>query len=260
PRDRLHGDDADRGESVLCSRAGAVHVPDGDAMAADPEHRELRPHHGHADVQGTDVPMFMNSYRGASAVSRLQRFFVESEGQGGQAMLEFALVLPVVLLIITGVFDVARAVWQENTLAYAARAVALVLHARQRVPDHAQGRLDAGDPAMKEVLPMRRTSWNKDEGGQAVVLIAITFLALIMAVGLAIDAGQLYVARRTMQEAADAAAYAGAVVRYQGGSVVQARSAAMDDATRNGYTCQLISCGALSDTPNGFSVVVEAPP
>ena len=65
--------------------------------------------------------MFMNSYRGASAVSRLQRFFVESEGQGGQAMLEFALVLPVVLLIITGVFDVARAVWQENTLAYAAR-------------------------------------------------------------------------------------------------------------------------------------------
>ena len=47
--------------------------------------------------------MFMNSYRGASAVSRLQRFFVESEGQGGQAMLEFALVLPVVLLIITGV-------------------------------------------------------------------------------------------------------------------------------------------------------------
>ncbi|TMB92239.1 MAG: pilus assembly protein [Chloroflexi bacterium] len=76
-------------------------------MAADPEHRELRPHHGHADVQGTDVPMFMNSYRGASAVSRLQRFFVESEGQGGQAMLEFALVLPVVLLIITGVFDVA---------------------------------------------------------------------------------------------------------------------------------------------------------
>jgi len=90
-------------------------------MATHPEHRELRPHHGHADVQGTDVPLFMNSYRGASAVSTLRRFFVESEGQRGQAMLEFALVLPVVLLVITGVFDVARAVWQENTLAYAAR-------------------------------------------------------------------------------------------------------------------------------------------
>ena len=35
--------------------------------------------------------------------------------------MEFALLLPLMLLIITGLFDVARAVWQENTLAYAAR-------------------------------------------------------------------------------------------------------------------------------------------
>ena len=40
---------------------------------------------------------------------------------GGQALIEFALVLPLLLLIITGLFDLARAVWQENTLAYAAR-------------------------------------------------------------------------------------------------------------------------------------------
>jgi Flp pilus assembly protein TadG len=39
----------------------------------------------------------------------------------GQSLIEFALILPVVLLIITGLFDVARATWQENTLAYAAR-------------------------------------------------------------------------------------------------------------------------------------------
>ncbi len=39
----------------------------------------------------------------------------------GQSIVEFALVLPVLLLIITGLFDVARATWQENTLAYAAR-------------------------------------------------------------------------------------------------------------------------------------------
>lgn len=39
----------------------------------------------------------------------------------GQSLVEFALVLPLVLLIITGLFDVARATWQENTLAYAAR-------------------------------------------------------------------------------------------------------------------------------------------
>jgi hypothetical protein len=54
-----------------------------------------------------------------------------------------------------------------------------------------------------------------------------------------------------MQEAADAAAYAGAVVRYQGGSVSEARSAAFADASRNGY-----------DTPptNGFTVTVNVGP
>ena len=56
-------------------------------------------------------------------MSRLIRFFREpgDEQQRGQSLVEFALLLPVMILIITGLFDVARAVWQENTLAYAAR-------------------------------------------------------------------------------------------------------------------------------------------
>ncbi len=74
------------------------------------------------------------------------------------------------------------------------------------------------------------------ERGQAIVLLAIVLLGLIMMVGLAIDAGQLYVARRTMQEAADAAAFGGAVVIYMGGTPAEARSAAAADATKNGYT------------------------
>jgi Flp pilus assembly protein TadG len=41
--------------------------------------------------------------------------------EGAQSLVEFALILPIILLIMTGVFDAARAVWQENTLAYAAR-------------------------------------------------------------------------------------------------------------------------------------------
>ena len=49
----------------------------------------------------------------------MRRFVREDDG--GQALIEFALVLPLLLLIITGLFDTARATWQENTLAYAAR-------------------------------------------------------------------------------------------------------------------------------------------
>jgi len=73
------------------------------------------------------------------------------------------------------------------------------------------------------------------EEGQALILFAILMLALLFAVGLAIDAGQLYSAKRTEQEAADAAAFAGAVVLYQGGTGAQAVQAAIDDATTNGY-------------------------
>ncbi len=57
-------------------------------------------------------------------MSTLRSFFYDhdrKEGQRGQSLVEFALLLPIMLLIITGLFDVARAVWQENTLAYAAR-------------------------------------------------------------------------------------------------------------------------------------------
>ncbi len=49
----------------------------------------------------------------------LRRIFRSNDS--GQSIVEFALVLPLILLIITGLFDVARATWQENTLAYAAR-------------------------------------------------------------------------------------------------------------------------------------------
>lgn len=88
------------------------------------------------------------------------------------------------------------------------------------------------------------------EEGQALVLIALVFLTMLMMVGLAVDGGQLYVARRTMQEAADAAAYAGAVVLYQGGTKTDASDAAVLDATRNGFTHNVA----------GATVTVNAPP
>ena len=55
-------------------------------------------------------------------MSKLFAFFLgERENDRGQSIVEFSLLLPIMLLIITGLFDVARAVWQTNTLAYAAR-------------------------------------------------------------------------------------------------------------------------------------------
>ncbi len=87
------------------------------------------------------------------------------------------------------------------------------------------------------------------EGGQAIILIAITLLGMLMVVGLAIDAGQLYSARRSMQEAVDAAAYAGAVVIYQGGTQAQAFAAAASDATLNGFT----------NGVNGTTVTIRQP-
>lgn len=38
-----------------------------------------------------------------------------------QSLVELAFILPILLLVVTGLFDLARAVFEENTLAYAAR-------------------------------------------------------------------------------------------------------------------------------------------
>ena len=80
------------------------------------------------------------------------------------------------------------------------------------------------------------TLWSRDDHGQALIIISVALGALLLGVGLALDTGQLFVARRAAQTAADAGAWAGAAVLYAGGSAAQARTAAATDATRNGYT------------------------
>ncbi|HEY8727037.1 MAG TPA: pilus assembly protein TadG-related protein [Candidatus Limnocylindria bacterium] len=88
------------------------------------------------------------------------------------------------------------------------------------------------------------------DGGQVLILVAIVFMALLFVVGLAVDAGQLFSAKRSEQEAADAAAFAGAVVIYQNGTTAEAISAATADATKNGFTHGV----------NSTTVTVNAPP
>lgn len=41
--------------------------------------------------------------------------------EGGQSLVEFALVLPIFMVLVLGLFDGARAVWNYNTLAEATR-------------------------------------------------------------------------------------------------------------------------------------------
>jgi len=76
----------------------------------------------------------------------------------------------------------------------------------------------------------------ESEHGQAVVLMALVAGVLLLTIGLAVDAGSLYVSRRTQQAAADAAAWAGAVELYYGRGASQARDTAIADAFRNGFS------------------------
>lgn len=96
----------------------------------------------------------------------------------------------------------------------------------------------------------RSHSGREAEAGQALVLLALMMMALLFAVGLAIDAGQLFVAKRTEQEAADAGAFAGAVVLYQGGTPAAAIAAATADTQLNGY----------ANGVNQTTVIVNSPP
>ena len=90
----------------------------------------------------------------------------------------------------------------------------------------------------------------ESSGGQAIVMVAIVFMTLMFAVGLALDAGQLFSAKRTQQEAADAGAFAGAVVLYQNGTVLQATAAAIADAAKNGFVDGVASTTVLVNGSN----------
>ncbi len=92
--------------------------------------------------------------------------------------------------------------------------------------------------------------WGRDgDDGQAVVITALLLSVLLLAIGLAMDTGRLFDARRSAQEAADAAAWGGAVVIYNSGTSAQASTAAVADAALNAFT-----------TGGTTTVSVSAPP
>lgn len=90
----------------------------------------------------------------------------------------------------------------------------------------------------------------RNESGQVLVVMSLSMLALLGIMGLALDSGMLFHAKRTQQIAADAAAVAGALdFRYNadGDSAVSAGQAA---AASNGFT----------NGKDGVTVTINIPP
>ena len=59
----------------------------------------------------------------------------------------------------------------------------------------------------------------RSEQGSVIVLVALSLVIVIGMLGLAMDAGQLYVTKQRAQAAADAAAQAGVMDMYNGATV-----------------------------------------
>ena len=87
----------------------------------------------------------------------------------------------------------------------------------------------------------------RDESGQALVVTALTMTLLIASLGMAVDIGMLFRAKRQLQTAADAAATAGALrASYKLPAAPAADSAATANGVQNGV--------------NGTTITVNDPP
>ncbi|HEX9494254.1 MAG TPA: pilus assembly protein TadG-related protein, partial [Candidatus Limnocylindria bacterium] len=91
----------------------------------------------------------------------------------------------------------------------------------------------------------------RDEGGQILIMTALLLTVLLFAVGIAFNLGTLFVERRTMQEAVDAAAFGGSVVLFNGGTNAAAVSAATTDLSLNGYSASNLMLTIVSPPTSG---------
>ncbi len=67
------------------------------------------------------------------------------------------------------------------------------------------------------------------------VLVAVSLLTLTGVAGLVVDGGRAWADRRQAQNAADAAAMAAAIAQADGDTAAEARTAALNYASQNGY-------------------------
>ena len=106
-----------------------------------------------------------------------------------------------------------------------------------------------------------------DQGGATLVWVTLSMVALIAMVALTIDGGYAYAQRRRMQNAADAAAIAGARLRALGGTTVQVGSVVNQYATANGAngvswtypSSQKVQVTASCTFPTFFAGIIGLP-
>lgn len=91
----------------------------------------------------------------------------------------------------------------------------------------------------------------KGERGQALFVVLFAMVALLVIVGLAIDGGQLYKARRDVQTAADAAALAGTRELSQAIVTCSAGGSAQDRLVRDAIVEYAALNGVIHDDVNG---------
>ena len=102
--------------------------------------------------------------------------------------------------------------------------------------------------------------FRQDENGQMLVLTALSLIALLGFMALAVDVGVLFRARRNMQIAADAAAMAGALDYLYNSSTSSAATAAANAASANGVTTSYtVTANTACPNTNQNCVVVNIP-
>ena len=97
-----------------------------------------------------------------------------------------------------------------------------------------------------------RALWSRK--GQALVIVAFGIIALLGAAGLAVDVGSWYLTGQKLQNAADAAALAGATALP--GSTSNATSTAVAVAAKNGVT---ITASDVSFSQSNYIITVNVP-
>jgi hypothetical protein len=109
-----------------------------------------------------------------------------------------------------------------------------------------------------------RPEVRRGESGQVLVLVALLLIGLLAVAGLVLDGGNLYLQRRSMQNAADAGALAGMRVLALDGSPDQARAAAQEYAIQRNLadtcvvtvTSSTVTVTALRTVHTAFARVV----